>query len=96
MSKIARRQFIQLSAVVAAGCLVRPGNEAIAQDVYRRGGYPTLVDQPDPQDPKRRCPDIGRAMTLLGWVPKVELGDGLRRTLTWFVETHGNKSADSS
>ena len=31
MSKIARRQFIQLSAVAAAGCLVRPGNEASAQ-----------------------------------------------------------------
>ena len=33
MSKIARRQFIQLSAVAAAGCLVRPGNEAKAQDM---------------------------------------------------------------
>ena len=33
MSKIARRQFIQLSAVAAAGCLVRPGNEANAQDM---------------------------------------------------------------
>jgi len=33
LSKIARRQFIQLSAVAAAGCLVRPGNEANAQDM---------------------------------------------------------------
>ncbi len=33
MSKIARRQFIQLSAVAAAGCLVRPGSEARAQDL---------------------------------------------------------------
>ena len=33
MSKIARRQFIQLSAVAAAGCLVRQGSEAQAQDV---------------------------------------------------------------
>lgn len=33
MSKIARRQFIQLSAVAAAGCLVRPGEEAHAQDM---------------------------------------------------------------
>jgi hypothetical protein len=33
LSKIARRQFIQLSAVAAAGCLVRPGNEAHAQDM---------------------------------------------------------------
>ena len=33
MSKIARRQFIQLSAVAAAGMLARPGQEARAQDV---------------------------------------------------------------
>ena len=33
MSKIARRQFIQLSAVAAAGCFMRPGNEARAQDM---------------------------------------------------------------
>ncbi len=35
MNKIARRQFIQLSAVAAAGCLVRPGSEALAQDLPR-------------------------------------------------------------
>ena len=33
MSKIARRKFIQLSAVAAAGCLVQPGREARAQDL---------------------------------------------------------------
>ena len=33
MRKIARRQFIQLSAVAAAGCLARPGQEAQAQDM---------------------------------------------------------------
>ena len=33
MSKIARRQFIQLSAVAAAGCMLRPGQEAQAQDM---------------------------------------------------------------
>jgi hypothetical protein len=33
LSKIARRQFIQLSAVAAAGCFVRPGEEAHAQDM---------------------------------------------------------------
>lgn len=35
MSKIARRQFIQLSAVAAAGCLVRSGDGARAQDMPR-------------------------------------------------------------
>ena len=33
MSKIARRKFIQLSAVAAAGCFVRPGGRAEAQDM---------------------------------------------------------------
>ncbi|GMR16955.1 MAG: hypothetical protein BMS9Abin32_001 [Gammaproteobacteria bacterium] len=33
MSKIARRRFIQLSAVAAAGYFVRPGAEAMAQDM---------------------------------------------------------------
>lgn len=34
LSKIARRQFIQLSAVAAAGCFIRPGT-AEAQDLVR-------------------------------------------------------------
>ena len=33
MSKIARRQFLQLSAVAAAGVLVVPGREAKASDL---------------------------------------------------------------
>lgn len=35
MSKIARRQFMQLSAVAAAGLVVSPGREASAQDMPR-------------------------------------------------------------
>ncbi len=33
MSRIARRKFIQLSAVAAAGCFVRTGTDAKAQDL---------------------------------------------------------------
>jgi dTDP-glucose 4,6-dehydratase len=32
-------------------------------------------------DPQQRQPDIGRARDLLGWEPKVELDEGLRRTI---------------
>ena len=34
-------------------------------------------------DPKRRKPDISRAMKLLGWEPKVTLEEGIRRTFNW-------------
>ena len=33
LSKIARRQFIQLSAVAAAGCFINPGREAVAGEL---------------------------------------------------------------
>lgn len=35
-------------------------------------------------DPTRRCPDITKARTLLGWVPQVQLIDGLRKSLGFF------------
>jgi nucleoside-diphosphate-sugar epimerase len=37
-------------------------------------------------DPQRRCPDITRARSLLGWSPKVNLVEGLTRTLAYFKE----------
>lgn len=35
-------------------------------------------------DPRRRCPDITRARTLLGWQPRVDLEAGLRASLDYF------------
>jgi dTDP-glucose 4,6-dehydratase/UDP-glucuronate decarboxylase len=35
-------------------------------------------------DPERRCPDITKARSLLGWEPTVSLEDGLRRTIEHF------------
>jgi len=44
-----------------------------------------IVFQPLPvDDPKVRQPDITRARTVLGWEPRVETDEGLRRTLAWF------------
>ena len=37
-------------------------------------------------DPRRRRPDISRAMQLLGWAPRVDLSQGLDATITWFEE----------
>ena len=38
-----------------------------------------------PGDPKRRCPDIGRAREVLGWEPRVPAREGLQKTLAWFA-----------
>jgi dTDP-glucose 4,6-dehydratase len=35
-------------------------------------------------DPTVRRPDLARACEVLGWEPKVDLRDGLRRTIDWF------------
>jgi dTDP-glucose 4,6-dehydratase len=35
-------------------------------------------------DPIQRLPDIRLASTSLGWTPKVQLKDGLQRTIEWF------------
>jgi dTDP-glucose 4,6-dehydratase len=44
-----------------------------------------IVHEPLPEDdPKQRRPDITLATTKLGWVPKVELADGLRETIEYF------------
>jgi dTDP-glucose 4,6-dehydratase len=44
-----------------------------------------IVFNPLPQDdPKQRCPDIGKARRILGWEPKVNLEEGLRLTLEFF------------
>ena len=45
----------------------------------------TIAFKPLPQDdPKQRQPNITRARKLLGWEPKVQLAEGLRRTIEYF------------
>jgi UDP-glucuronate decarboxylase len=44
-----------------------------------------LIEQPLPQDdPRQRRPDISIAHSELGWAPKVELEEGLSRTIHYF------------
>jgi len=35
-------------------------------------------------DPVRRCPDITKAKRMLDWQPRIDLTDGLSRTIGWF------------
>ena len=49
------------------------------------GSTSRIVYRPLPvDDPKVRKPDITRARTLLGWEPKVELREGLIKTIDYF------------
>jgi dTDP-glucose 4,6-dehydratase len=58
----------------------------IARTIIRMTGSTSrIVYGPLPtDDPKIRQPDITRARTLLGWEPKVQLEEGLVRTIEYF------------
>ena len=46
-----------------------------------------IVHRPLPtDDPKQRCPDISLAQELLGWAPRVQLRDGLVKTIAYFEQ----------
>jgi dTDP-glucose 4,6-dehydratase len=48
------------------------------------GNASPIVFQPLPQDdPRVRQPDITRARTLLGWEPRVDVEEGLAKTIEW-------------
>ncbi len=52
-----------------------------------------IVRRPLPiDDPRRRKPDIGRAIELLDWRPAVDLEQGLEATIAWF-EDEANRVA---
>jgi len=51
------------------------------------GSESRIVFQALPEDdPRKRRPDITRARDLLGWEPRVELDEGLQRTIAYFRE----------
>jgi nucleoside-diphosphate-sugar epimerase len=47
----------------------------------------------DEPDVELRIPDVRKAETLLGFRPKVELEEGLQRTLAWYREKQQRGSA---
>jgi dTDP-glucose 4,6-dehydratase len=44
----------------------------------------TPTDARTKDDPKVRCPDIGKAKRVLAWEPEVPLEDGLRQAMAYF------------
>jgi UDP-glucuronate decarboxylase len=70
--------------------------DILSEVVGRRLEYQN-VDYPEsypPDEPQRRCPDIGKARQDLGYEPRVPLREGLRRFMAWAKDTYGR--ADTS
>ncbi len=67
-------------------------NELTVGDLVERvlaltGSRSKLTYLPLPvDDPRRRKPDISRALELLGWQPRVALPQGLEATAAWFAD----------
>ncbi|WP_374412223.1 UDP-glucuronic acid decarboxylase family protein [Hydrogenophaga sp.] len=58
----------------------------LAEAVLRKvGGKSKLICLPLPSDdPKQRQPNIEQAKAVLGWAPKIQLEDGLDKTIDYF------------
>jgi dTDP-glucose 4,6-dehydratase len=51
------------------------------------GSNSKIVFEPLPQDdPKQRQPNITKAKSILGWEPKIDRHEGLKRTLEYFKQ----------
>lgn len=59
------------------------------------GGKNEILEMPAVEDdPQRRKPDISRAKSVLNWEPRVELKDGLERTIKYFRQEIESNAAD--
>ncbi|WP_299666575.1 UDP-glucuronic acid decarboxylase family protein [uncultured Ruegeria sp.] len=58
----------------------------LAEHVLRLTGSSSKIEFQDraPDDPKRRCPDLTRARAVLDWAPRIDLDEGLSRTIMYF------------
>lgn len=69
----------------------------ISQDLFGYQGK--LVKQPNKEkdylvdNPNRRCPQIGKAISELGYAPEISLEEGLKRTLLWYS---GNREGEET
>ncbi|MCM8767182.1 MAG: SDR family oxidoreductase [Candidatus Omnitrophica bacterium] len=57
--------------------------EKIENIFGKKLGFKFLPPMPD--DPRKRRPDITLAKKLLNWEPKIKLEDGLKRTISYFL-----------
>jgi dTDP-glucose 4,6-dehydratase/UDP-glucuronate decarboxylase len=62
---------------------------AAGRELYGYEGHVVRESSDDPNyltdNPNRRCPDIGKARSELGYNPSISLEEGLRRSLHWYA-----------
>jgi UDP-glucose 4-epimerase len=82
---IAACEKIDDGTAVNLGWDKRYSMETVAEMIVRLTGYsPKLeFDKSKPEGPFSRALDIGLAKKLLGWTPRIDLEEGLTRTLEW-------------
>lgn len=92
--------FLKVMLADGAGQVYNIGNpeemslNALAESVQQHcvGARVERVDYPagyPAEEPMRRCPDITKAKRELGYSPKIQLNEGIGRTLVWFSEHLG-------
>ncbi|MCB9112383.1 MAG: SDR family oxidoreductase [Anaerolineales bacterium] len=63
--------------------------EAINRITGNPAGITFMENARSARDPQRRQPDISRAKEILNWEPKVDLDEGIRRTIPFFKQKLG-------
>ena len=59
--------------------------ELAEQVIFITGSASKIIQHPLPQDdPRQRRPDISLAKSVLGWEPKIQLEQGLNKTIDYF------------
>jgi nucleoside-diphosphate-sugar epimerase len=84
--------MLLMNSESASGIPVNIGNpneltisELVELVLEMTGSQSRIIRLPLPQDdPRRRKPDVQRALDLLGWSPAVSLREGLKATIEWF------------
>jgi UDP-glucuronate decarboxylase len=62
-------------------------SDLVSEVVGLTGSNSKVVQLPLPEDdPRQRQPDITKAREILGWAPKVQLKEGLEKTIEYFSE----------
>ena len=65
----------------------------LADTVVRLTGSKSRIVHLDPpeDDPRRRCPDIAKAASVLGWAPSTPLETGIKKTIDYFDRLLGSR-----